>query len=131
MEHKQAVHEVMHGKPGAPDVRVELDLADIQRFRMAAQGDKMRLFRMGPKTNEILPFFGYLLVQIEALKIQVEELKANAKERPVQIQKHEDATLPIEEDVFSKPVKEKKPVVKNVVVKRKMGRPKKAKEAKV
>lgn len=129
MEHKQAVHEVMHGKPGAPDVGVDLDLADIQRFRMAAQGDKMRLFRMGPKVNEILPFFGYLLVQISALKIQIKELKAKAKERPVVVQPHEDTTLPIEEDAFARPVKEKKPPSK-VAVKRKMGRPKKAEKTK-
>lgn len=74
MSHREKVREVMK-VAGAPDVHVDIDIADMKRFRMAAQGGKMRLFRLGPKSNEILPVIGYMLVQIEALVREVAELQ--------------------------------------------------------
>jgi hypothetical protein len=77
MSHRENVLRVMKVQ-GAPDVRVNVDLADMKRYRMAANDGKMRLFRLGPRMNEMLPVVGYLLVEIEALRRDIEELSKSA-----------------------------------------------------
>ena len=103
MGHREKVREVMK-VAGAPDVHADIDIADMKRFRMAAEGGKMKLFRLGSCMNEMLPVIGYLLVEIEALRRDVEELSRGAVK-------------------FGEPEVEEAPV--EVPVKRGPGRPRK------